>query len=301
MTACQVCEGRAQLFLCLTHITQLRDTLRDLPWWLDRLDETVVGQVKLGDPGRRGTKAHELDAYTGPDAAEKLAQALADGRFRRSVVLALGRVNPKASRLRDRARNELVTWVRHLCETRGAPVPRDITTQGLARWLGKHVQAIAADEAAKECHNAIVDLTEQIRRTVNRPEPPEYCGPCQHVFTDEERAKRIAASLEDRPECRVQLYAKRGARRVMCPECKTEHDVEALQEALLAEADEYSFSISDLSDFILPKLGMEIHRKTLQRWAKAGVLVPSGFESNVARYQLRHVREVASEKRRRRG
>ncbi|QFG09099.1 helix-turn-helix DNA binding protein [Mycobacterium phage ThulaThula] len=301
MTACQVCEGRAQLFLCLTHITQLRDTLRDLPWWLERLDEAVVGQVRLGDPGRRGTKSHELDAYSGPDGAEKLAQALRDGRFRRSAVLALGRVNPKASRLRDRAHNELVTWVRHLCETRGAPVPRDITTQGLARWLGKHVQAIAADEAAKECHNAVVDLTERIRRVVNRPEPTEYCGPCQHVFTDEQRTERIAASLEDRPECRVQLYAKRGARRVMCPECKTEHDVEALQEALLAEADEYSFSISDLSDFILPKLGMEIQRRTLQRWAKSGELVPSGFEANVARYQLAHVREVAGKKRRRNG
>ncbi|WRQ09001.1 hypothetical protein JDBV03_01955 [Mycobacterium phage ridax] len=300
MSACRVCEGRAQLFLCLTHITALRNALNDLPWWLDRLDETVVGQVKLGDPGRRGTKAHELDAYTGPDAAEKLAQALADGRFRRSVVLALGRVNPKASRLRDRARNELVTWVRHLCETRGAPVPRDITTQGLARWLGKHVQTIAADEQAKACHNAIVDLTEQIRRTVNRPEPPEYCGPCQHQFTVEERARRIEQQLDDRAECRVQLYARRGARWVRCPECGTEHEVESLQAALLAEADEYSFSISDLSDFILPKLGIEIPRRTLQHWAQRGELVPSGFEANVARYQLAHVREVAGRKRRRR-
>ncbi|AER48444.1 hypothetical protein CM06_gp67 [Mycobacterium phage Babsiella] len=300
MSACRVCEGRAQLFLCLTHITALRNALNDLPWWLDRLDETVVGQVKLGDPGRRGTKSHELDAYTGPDAAEKLAQALADGRFRRSVVLALGRVNPKASRLRERARNELVAWVRHLCETRGAPVPRDITTQGLARWLGKHVQTIAADEQAKACHDAIVDLVDRIRRTVNRPEPPEYCGPCQHQFTVEERARRIEQQLDDRAECRVQLYARRGARWVRCPECGTEHEVESLQAALLAEADEYSFSISDLSDFILPKLGMEIPRRTLQHWAKIGELVPSGYEANVARYQLAHVREVAGRKRRRR-
>ncbi|AJA43380.1 hypothetical protein VC60_gp79 [Mycobacterium phage Sbash] len=300
MSKCQVCEGRAQLFLCLTHITQLRDTLRDLPWWLDKLDEAAVGDVRFGSDSRRGTRAHELDAYTGPDGAARLAQSLAEGRFRRSAVLALGRVNPRATRLRERVRNELVTWVRHLCETRGAPVPRDITTQGLARWLGKHVQAIAADEAAKECHNAMVDLTEQIRRVVNRPEPPEYCGPCQHEFTDEELTKRRAEGLEGRTHCRVQLYAKRGAQRVMCPECKTEHDVVALQEALLDEADEYSFSISDLSDFILPKLGMEIQRRTLQRWAKSGDLVPSGFEANVARYQLAHVRDVAGRKRCRR-
>ncbi|ADL71249.1 hypothetical protein ISLAND3_67 [Mycobacterium phage Island3] len=300
MTACQVCEGRAQLYLCLTHITALRNALNDLPWWLERLEEAVVGQVRLGDPGRRGTKTHELDAYTGPDAAEKLAQALADGRFRRSAVLALGRVNPKASRLRDRARAELVVWVRYLCEHHGAEVPRDTETRELAKWLEQHTQAIAGDEAAKDCHNAVVDLIEQIRRVVNRPEPPEYCGPCQHQFTVEERDARRERDLEDRAECRTQLYARRGARWVRCPECGTEHEVATLQEALLAEADEYSFSISDLSDFILPKLGMEIPRRTLQHWAQRGELVPSGYEANVARYQLAHVREVAGRKRRRR-
>ncbi|AVP42383.1 hypothetical protein SEA_MISHA28_86 [Mycobacterium phage Misha28] len=300
MSACQVCDGRAQLFLCLTHITTLRDTLRDLPWWLDRLEEAAIGQVRLGDSGRRGTKSHELDAYTGPDGAERLAQALSDGRFRRSAVLAQGRVNPKASRLRERARNEIVTWVRHLCETRGAEVPRRIETADLARWLTNHVQAIASDEAAKECYHAMVDLTERIRRVVNPADPPEYCGPCQHEFTDAERAQRIAEGLEDRAKCRVQLYVRKGARLARCPECGTEHDVKALQEALLEEADEYSFSISDLSDFILPKLGFEIQRRTLQRWAKSGVLVPSGYESDVARYQLKHVREVVGAKHRRR-
>ncbi|AOT24907.1 helix-turn-helix DNA binding protein [Mycobacterium phage Nazo] len=300
MTACQVCEGRAQLFLCLTHITALRNALNELPWWLERLDEAVVGQVRLGDPGRRGTKSHELDAYTGPDGAARLSQALRDGRFRRSAVLALGRVNPKASRLRDRIRGELAVWVRYLCEHRGANPPSTVETQELARWLSKQVQTIAADENAKACHNAMVDLVDQIRATVNRPEPPEFCGPCQHVFTDEERDARREHQLDDRAECRVQLYARRGARWVRCPECGTEHEVEALQEALLAEADEYSFSISDLSDFILPKLGIEIPRRTLQHWAKIGELVPSGFDANVARYQLAHVRDVAGRKRRRR-
>lgn len=295
MSKCQVCEGRAQLFLCLTHITALRDALREMPWWLGKLKDAAVGDVKLGEPSRRGTRAHELDEFTGADGADKLDKARRAGRFDLDKVLAHGRVNAKASRLRDQAGNDLVTWVRHICETRGV-TPASTDAKGCAEWLAEHVHAIASDEAAGECYNAIIDLTDQIRRVVNRPEPPRFCGPCTTELTDEQRAK-----FDDgRTHCRVQLYAKRAARVVTCPECRTEHNIDELQEAMLTEADEYSFSVSDLVDFILPKIGIGVPRRTLQHWAKVGELVPSGWESNVARYQLGHVREVAGAKRRNR-
>lgn len=299
MSTCQVCEGRAQLFLCLTHITTLRNALRELPWWLDRLEEAAVGNVRLSESGRRGTRAHELDEFTGSDGADRLDKARCDGRFDLDKVLAHGRVNAKASRLQDRARNDLGTWVRHLCEVRGVDTPILGGDKGHAKWLEKHVQAIASDEAAKECHDTIIDLTDQIRRVVNRPEPPQYCGPCVAELSVEQRTKLVNNGQEDRTHCRVQLYARSGARQVTCPDCRTEHNIESLQEKMLAEADEYSFSVSDLADFILPKLGIRIPRRTLQHWAKVGDLVPSGFESTVARYQLAHVREVAARKRRR--
>ncbi len=108
MSQCRVCEGHAQLFLCVTHISSLRDALRDLPWWLRRLEESAVGDVRLGDGGRRGTRAHELDEYTGPDGADKLDQAGRDGKFAIDKALAAGRVNAKASRQLDRATNERV-------------------------------------------------------------------------------------------------------------------------------------------------------------------------------------------------
>ncbi|OBF14410.1 hypothetical protein [Mycolicibacterium conceptionense] len=296
MSACQVCEGRAQLFLCLTHITALREALHDLPWWLTHLGDAAVGNVRLGESGRRATRAHELDEYTGPNGADKLDAARRAGKFEIDKVLATGRVNGKASRLLDRARNELGTWIRHLCESRGADMPELGSLDAMAHWLEKHTQAIASDEAAKECYAAVVDLTDQIRRVVNRPEPPQYCGPCVTELSAEQRTKLVNNGQEDRTHCRVQLYARRGSRQVICPDCRTEHNVEELQDKMLAEADEYSFSVSDLADFILPKLGIGIPRRTLQHWAKVGDLVPSGFESTVARYQLAHVREVAGRK-----
>ncbi|MEX3655262.1 hypothetical protein ABFW14_08535 [Mycolicibacterium fortuitum] len=298
MSKCQVCEGRAQLFLCLTHVTALREALHDLPWWLTHLADAAIGNVRLGESGRRATRAHELDEYTGPNGADKLDAARRAGKFDIDKVLATGRVNGKASRLLDRARNELGTWIRHLCESRGVDVPGLNSVNAMAHWLEKHTQAIASDEAAKECYSAIIDLTDQIRRMVNRPEPPRFCGPCTSELTAEQRAKLRENNQEDRTHCRVQLYAKRNASRVTCPHCRNEHDVDALQAAMLDEADEYSFSIGDLSDMILPKLGIEVSRRTLQRMAKRGDLVASGWESDVARYQLGHVREVMSKNRR---
>lgn len=295
-TKCRVCDSRAHAYLCATHITLLRRALRDLPWWLARLNEAAVGTVRLGDTGRRGTRAHELDAYTGPGGADRLDRAIRDGRFTLTAVLAQGRCNAKASALLDGATTTLNAWVRHLADTQHIEAPH-LDAAGHAHWLAEHVHAIAADEHAGDLHHAVVDLTDRIRRAVNRPEPPEYCGPCQAQLTAEQRAALAAAGQQDRTHCRVQLYAKRGARQVVCPECGAEYDVAALQEAMLAEADQYSFSVTDLADFILPKLGIDLTRRTLQRWARSGDLVPSGWEASIARYQLGHVREVAARKR----
>lgn len=296
MSKCRVCEGRAQLFLCLTHITTLRETLHDLPWWLDKLDEAAVGQVRMSDPGRRSTRAHELDEFTGPDGAEKLDKARKEGRFDIDVALAGGRVNGKASRLADEAANGITTWVRHLCESRGIEPPK-MDTRGCVAWLEKRTHAIASDEAAKECHDWAVDLTDSIRRTVNRGEGPRFCGPCTTTLTDEQRAKLMQAGEDDRTQCRTQLYAKRGVSLVTCPACRTEHDVGELQRLLMEEVSEYSFTISDLSDFVLPKLGIEVSRRKLQRMAVKGDLGDAGESGGVARYQLSTVKEAVSKRR----
>lgn len=289
MAKCQVCEGRAQLRLCLTHEVILRDSLRDLPWWLERLAEAATGNVRLGDGGRRATRVSELDELAGPDGSDKLARALAANKLRRDRLLAAGRVNAKASRLQAAATNTLTTWVRHLCETRGIDVPR-MTAAECAQWLAKHSHAIASDEAAKECHDDIVDLTDRIRRIVNRPSPPVFCGPCPTLLTDEERAKLIDDGEEDREECHTRLYAPPKADQVTCPRCGFEYDVKELQAWCWDNCDDKSFTLVQLCHVVLPPLGHVMKHRTLQRFVRKHEIMPTGQHAHVPTYQLGQVR-----------
>jgi hypothetical protein len=323
MSKCRVCEGRAQLWLCTVHESILRETLRDLPWWLARLGEAAVGNVHMSDNGRRGTHANELDEYTGRDGAGKLADALEAERFRRDKVLAAGRVNAKASRLYARARNEITTWVRHLCEKRGIDAPRpawpplktvhldfigplppgwlrvdhnamppDPTLGFYIRWLEKNAHAIAGDEAAEEIYNTFVDLTARIRRAVNRADPHTFCGPCPTLLTEAERAKLLADGGEDREECHIRLYAPAKADHVTCPRCGLEYDVKELQAWCWDNSGDHSFTLVQLCHTVLPPLGHVMKHRTLQRFVRDNRIMATGYRAHVPTYQLAQVRDA---------
>jgi hypothetical protein len=307
MAKCDVCEGRSQLRLCTVHEMILRDTLRDLPQWLEWLADAAVGNVRLGDNGRRGCRPDVLHPYTGPDDkrnADNLEKAIHDGAFRRDRLLAAGRVNAKASRLHDSARNTLTTWVRHMCETHGMqawPPKRTVSLEFigpllpgwrrinqdatpslayLARWLERRTHTIAGDEAAKECHDDMVDLTDRIKRVINRPNPPKFCGPCPTLLTDEERAKLVGGGEEDREECHTRLYAKPKADRVTCPTCHLEYETKDVQAWHYEQSGDRLFTIRELVDFVLPRLGEPISQQLLYKWAKIGALPVPGYAAN---------------------
>jgi len=243
-------------------------------------------------------RAHELDEYTGPNDAEnamRLERDITSGNFALDKVLAGARINGKAVRLRDAAHNDLGGWVRHLCESRGIEMPHLPGPESSARWLRKHVNAIAADETAGEFYKAVVDLVDGIRHVVNRPEPPQFCGPCTTELTDEQRAQLRERKEDDRTHCTTQLYARRGSDTVTCPFCKAEHSVDELHRQLDVKLNELSFTITELVDVVLPKLNCHVKRRYLQYQVKH--ISPSGYEVNpknhqqVDRYLFADVRE----------
>jgi hypothetical protein len=282
----------------------LRDTLRDLPWWLNRLTETAIGHARLGDNGRRGTRAVELDEYAGPDGADKFVKALETGQFRRDRLLAANRINAKASRLHQHARNEITAWVRHLSETHHLQAwpPQRTVTQGfigpllpgwrrinhdvnpstayLTRWLEQRTHTIAGDGAAKEIHDTMIDLTDRIRRTVNRPDPPKFCGPCPTLLTDAQRTELAADGEDDREECHTRLYAKPKADRVTCPACHLEYDVKDVQAWWYQQCGDRLFTIRELVDVVMPSLGEAVSQQLLYKWAKIGAVPVAGHAGN---------------------
>lgn len=134
MTKCKRCERATDLFVCKACISELRKRLADLPWWLDRLTETAVGQANLGDGARRGERRDVLHgddtlvSHVEPFPRDKdTTPTPRDHRDRHQSALwhalALGKVNGRASDELDRIGNALSTTIRDMCETRGIEVP----------------------------------------------------------------------------------------------------------------------------------------------------------------------------------
>lgn len=303
---CQRCERECRdSFLCQSCSNHIREILRELPWWLDRLLESSVGQVRMGDGGRNPKpELHGEDLVT--DHALTIAQAAA-----------MGRANTAASRLYARAHNTLATWIRDICESRGidyrmqimesnfigpmaeyqqrrAPRkdPGTLETSGthtpMALWLAKHAPAIAMHEAAGECANDIEDLRLAVERAVNRREAPMFCGLCPNEVADD-HAKDC--DKEHPHECGTRLEARKKAANVTCPSCKATHDVETLQRKIFEDNADYGYTSGEIHT-VMNAMGMSIGESTLRRWIAQRALLPMNWHSGTPRYHLDDVRKL---------
>ncbi|MCG7610356.1 hypothetical protein [Mycobacterium sp. CnD-18-1] len=275
MNQCQACTGRAELFLCGTCTNRLGELLAELPWWIDRLIESVVGQVRLGDGGRRtvrtmhgdDTLASHIEPY--PNGAEHDLDAARAQRHRAALMhaLALGGVNGNASELLDEIDNECTTQIRHMCELRGVTTPRLATTARKVHWLRANLNAIAADESASEFYVAVAEYRTRIERAVNRPVPRKYLGPCPTWNEQHQRA------------CKRELWAPGDAIEVRCPTCRHTHNCNRLQLLLVNDLERTKVTAARIRELnrYLPE-EYRIPERTLRRWINDGRLKPRGWQ-----------------------
>jgi hypothetical protein len=241
---CQECQAKSITFLCGKCITDLTDRLTDLPWWIARLEEQQVGHVRMGDSGGRPSARRE--PFQGEDEVPRHDPAL----LRR--FLAAGGVNARASELAHNIHNSLGTWIKHLCEQRGLVTPTLVRSGQRARWLMANVNAIAADEAAGECLADVTRHKAAIENVINRPPTPRFVGPCTH-YVEHER------------HCGKLLFAKRDAIEVMCPVCRTTHNVERITQNLIVRIDVLRFTSQEIL-MIMDAIGTPIPERTWRRW-----------------------------------
>jgi hypothetical protein len=157
------------------------------------------------------------------------------------------------------------------------------TPTDLALWLAHHVETVACDEAAGEIYNDIKTAVDAIERVINRPIPEQFCGTC-------------TTRIETTP-CDLALYAPREAVEVLCPRCKTTHNIERLFAQTLDDSDDKSFTISELHRTVLPAVREYVPPRTLQHWAARGRLVPTGYDQDgEPRFMLADVRRLRDAK-----
>lgn len=298
MSDCKRCERKCQLFICNVCIDGLRTQLRELPWWLDRLAETALGQVKLSDGGRRTSRRNVLH---GDDSLashiEPLRACKCEGncecdlgkaRRRRqhdalAHALAAGRINSRASREFDKVRNTLGTWVRDICETRGVEVPILNTPSSMALWLTKHVHAVAAQEDADQFCDEVIDTQRSIERIINRPPPHRSLGPCVTDPAPDEVLEKRRQQGDYQTRCNLELSAGQKAKSVTCPQCKVTHeDIESVVRKNLDDMGGMNFTIRQLIDVVLPKLDEPVPQRTLERWINCGWLEVRGVDERGA-------------------
>lgn len=294
MTAtCQNCTAPSRdAFLCRVCTKALRQMLADLPWFIDRLAEAAIGDVRMSADTSHGYRtrytingehnvAHYLACF--PGNVDELPDDKALGRrydSARRAALAAGGVNERASDLMDAVNNTLTTIVRDLCETRGVQpqigrngVPLNASGLKLqsgspyrtallcARWLALSVSAITADDGAgrtyADIHSLVGDERRdgRITRAINRPIPIRDLGRCP---TWNEGTRKA---------CGNPLSARADMIEVYCRICRQTHKTDRLQLLLindLARAKVTTGEILRLNK-ALPE-DYRIPEGTLRRW-----------------------------------
>lgn len=287
MSDCQRCEAKSpNAFLCPRCQTSVHRTLREMPWWLQRLTEAAVGQTRMSDNGgRKSARRKDLDgdaelaSYIEPlpnNRDDDLEKARRDRqKAALAHALATGGVNAKASTLLAEIHDSLGYWVRVLCEARGIqpPLLNSARTLGVSRalWLAANITAIAASEDAGEICSDIEGHHHDIVDCVNRPIRWWILGDCPQWLDP-------AHDREAGP-CGAPLRVPAQTTEVSCRKCKARHNVQLLLLARKYDAEGQPMSRKKLVRYNgdLPS-EFQVPPRTLRDWLDRGALAPCGAD-----------------------
>lgn len=295
MAECQRCGSKSQLFLCNQCTIRLHRNLIELPWWLNRLTESAVGQVKMSDNGGRRTAPR-----TGVKGDALLAQCIEPFPNEREVdlerarrqrekaalahALSAGGVNARASEQLAAIADGLQYWVKDLCDSRGIQY-RPLRFRGVrfvgplrpgevrkakpsaagadyALWMAEHVSAIASSESAVDIVGDVEVFLEEIEKIVNRPIPTIYLK-CQTWNEDE------------REVCGMELRAKADLIEVHCRKCKETHNVNRLRLAMNEAVKREKLTLNQILEYNRTLLReFQVNERTLRRWRQQSKLLP---------------------------
>lgn len=169
-----------------------------------------------------------------------------------------------------------VNWIQLLTEDGAVDEdwPAD-TIAACARWLLRHLEALARHELAGQAAYELLDIARHGWDVVDLPPERVYLGPC--------------------PVCEVDLYAEPDAGLAECSGCENVVDVATTKARLQAELDYRLVTAKEAAGY-LALLGRGVKPDTIDRWRRRGRLVAVGQDqANRWVYRFADVRWLAPE------
>ena len=233
---CEICSVPQPdtAYICHKCALELDQRLGNVSaWWLE-LDNVLSRQTRYGS-GSEGRRSAEIPLPYDPRATE--------------VAFVVS--------------NTITTWTRHICETRPCEfpqwpyiVPSATLTGLLAGFLVGHTEWLRHRQEGAEAFDELTAMTQLLERTIDRPAPLWYAGPCN---------------------CRRDLYAQPGATTITCPDCEAQYDVSARRQWLLDSAEDHLAHAALISRAIT-MLGEPVDKMTISRWVAKGRLIAHGVD-----------------------
>lgn len=249
MARCTTCDAKTDLYLCLRCGNELSKLIGDMPAMVEHLIDTVARQDRLDDAPLAVYGAKAVDVAEQLHAAIPARLRSSQGRV--ALPSTPWQYRPDAADLLHETRTMMVSWIRHLTESRGLDSPVLNTTLEIASWLLTNLPAIRMDEAAGALHWDFQSFHERIEQLIDHREPDvpygqcdlpdvkvemlRYIGPicpgfepCEHLSCG--AVRRVDLELITRTgRCDTLLFGPRGADKVNCLTCGTEYDASEQQ------------------------------------------------------------------------
>lgn len=167
-----------------------------------------------------------------------------------------------------------------------------MTTAALARALAANIHNIARHQHAGQFLTELEHAVTAVDRTINRPIPPRYCGPCPtqqggtHCGTRHERTGELQ---------RTALLAPREATQITCHTCGITHDIAEIERKLWDEVGQWLLTPAEIL-LVMDYFGEPIAESTFRRWRAKGKIPARGHRNGKPRYWIADIRPLRNQR-----
>lgn len=200
----------------------------------------------------------------------------------------------------DEVKNDLIGWVRHVIEERGAR-PLLVPERGdaivlAAQWLPAHLEWLRHRQEIDEVLADIAKAARNLAGLANGREPGRYAGPCSAVLDDPHSPCPVDCGCHHGPQyactepggcgsagcgrrtCGQDVESRPGAGMARCRACGAEYDVDEQQAWMRGQIEGQLARPVEIAGVLL-RLGFPIGYSTIAAYAAKGRLIAHGSDA----------------------